>query len=131
MSRLVRTAALVTQAFLIVVPAFAQGGASLLTGTVKDVNGGVLPGVTVKVTNVTTNTSYRSTFPSSATASTYLIVDGDAPLNARFGFRAAESGRCRSGRATCSAGTTATCSRRRPATPDSTSGSPVIRAPSA
>jgi len=54
-SRLVRTAALVALAFLSVVPAFAQGGASLLTGTVKDVNGGVLPGVTVKVTNVTTN----------------------------------------------------------------------------
>ena len=47
-SRLIRTAALVALAFLSVVPAFAQGGASLLTGTVKDVNGGVLPGVTVK-----------------------------------------------------------------------------------
>ena len=54
-SRLVRTAALVALAVLSVVPAFAQGGASLLTGTVKDVNGGVLPGVTVRVTNVTTN----------------------------------------------------------------------------
>lgn len=56
-SRLIRTAALVALAFLSVVPAFAQVGASLLTGTVKDVNGGVLPGVTVKVTNVATNAS--------------------------------------------------------------------------
>lgn len=38
-SRLVRTAALVALVFLRVVPAFGQVGASLLTGTVKDVNG--------------------------------------------------------------------------------------------
>lgn len=56
-SRLVRTAALVALAVLSVVPVFAQRGASLPTGTVKDVNGGVLPGVTVRVTNVTTNAS--------------------------------------------------------------------------
>ena len=56
-SRLIRTAALLALAFLNVVPAFAQGSASLLTGTVKDVNGGVLPGVMVKVTNVATNSS--------------------------------------------------------------------------
>ncbi len=34
---------------------FGQGGAGLLTGTVKDVNGGVLPGVTVTLTSVATN----------------------------------------------------------------------------
>lgn len=56
-SGFVRTAAPVALAFLSVVPAFAQGGASLLTGTVKDVNGGVLPGVTLKVTDVATNAS--------------------------------------------------------------------------
>ncbi len=54
---LIRTAALVALAFLSAVPAFPQGGASLLTGTVKDVNGGVLPGVTVKVTNAISSAS--------------------------------------------------------------------------
>ncbi len=36
------------------------------------------------------DTSYRSTFSSSASASTYLVVDGYTLLNARFGVRAAE-----------------------------------------
>ena len=36
------------------------------------------------------DTSYRSSFSSSASASRYLIVDGYSLLNARVGFRAAE-----------------------------------------
>ncbi len=36
------------------------------------------------------DTSYRSSFSSSATASTYLFVDGYSLVNARVGFRAAE-----------------------------------------
>ena len=35
------------------------------------------------------DTSYRSSFSSSATASTYLFVDGYSLVNARVGFRAA------------------------------------------
>ena len=44
---------------LFLAPSFAsaQGAASVISGTVKDSSGGVLPGVSVKVTNETTNTS--------------------------------------------------------------------------
>ena len=37
------------------------------------------------------DTSYRSSFSSSSSASTYMVVDGYALLNARIGFRAADS----------------------------------------
>jgi iron complex outermembrane recepter protein len=38
-------------------PAFAQNAPNVISGTVKDSSGGVLPGVTVKITSETTNTS--------------------------------------------------------------------------
>jgi len=76
---------------------------------VKDVSGSDLPGISKTaisfggeyVTRGTVlgragqffgafDTSYRSSFSSSASASKYLIVDGYSLLNARVGFRAAE-----------------------------------------
>src|SRR6478735_4543535 len=48
-SRLIRTATLVALFSVSVNPATAQEGASLLTGAVHDSDGGVLPGVLVKV----------------------------------------------------------------------------------
>ena len=45
-------------AFLLFIPSFALAqSASVISGTVKDSSGGVLPGVSVKITNETTNTS--------------------------------------------------------------------------
>ncbi len=45
-------------AFLLFAPSFALAqGASVISGTVKDSSGGVLPGVSVKITNETTSTS--------------------------------------------------------------------------
>lgn len=76
---------------------------------VKDISGSLLPGISKQAVSfggewveqgrllgrggqvfTAFDTSYRSTFSSSASASTYLVVDGYALLNARFGFRAAE-----------------------------------------
>ena len=44
---------------LFLAPSFAsaQSAAAVISGTVKDSSGGVLPGVSVKITNETTNTS--------------------------------------------------------------------------
>jgi len=76
---------------------------------VKDISGSVLPGLSkwaisaggeyVRTQSIAgrvgevfagVDTSYRSTFSSSATASRYLMVDGYALLNARVGFRASD-----------------------------------------
>jgi len=76
---------------------------------VKDISGSVLPGISkwafslggeyAKAATLFSaggqafvgfDTSYRSEFSSSATASQYLFVDGYSLLNARFGFRWAE-----------------------------------------
>lgn len=76
---------------------------------VKDISGSVLPGVSRRAVSVggeyarrgalfartgqyfgAFDTSYRSSFSSSATASKYLVVDGYALLNARIGFRASD-----------------------------------------
>ncbi|MEQ1728825.1 MAG: TonB-dependent receptor, partial [Vicinamibacterales bacterium] len=76
---------------------------------VKDISGSLLPGISKQAVSfggewveqgrllgrggqffTAFDTSYRSTFSSSASASTYLVVDGYTLLNARFGFRAAE-----------------------------------------
>ena len=76
---------------------------------VKDISGTLLPGISKQAVSfggewveqgrllgragqffTAFDTSYRSTFSSSASASTYLVVDGYTLLNARFGFRAAE-----------------------------------------
>ncbi|MGC4081395.1 MAG: TonB-dependent receptor [Vicinamibacterales bacterium] len=59
-SRLKQVAALVALVILSAGPAFAQAGSSLLTGVVKDSNGGVLPGVSVKVTNTVSGASVEA-----------------------------------------------------------------------
>ena len=75
----------------------------------KDISGSLLPGISKSAVSfggewveqgrfigrpgqyfTAFDTSYRSRFSSSASASTYLIVDGYALINARVGFRAAE-----------------------------------------
>lgn len=58
-TRRIRTAALVALALWNVQEAFAQGGARL-GGVVKDSNGGVLPGVSVRVINATTGASVEA-----------------------------------------------------------------------
>jgi iron complex outermembrane receptor protein len=76
---------------------------------VKDISGSMLPGLSKWALSaggefvrdrsiaghageifVGADTSYRTTFSSSATASRYLMVDGYALLNARVGFRASD-----------------------------------------
>jgi iron complex outermembrane receptor protein len=76
---------------------------------VKDISGSALPGISKRAVSVggeyvqpsviggrrgqlfaAFDTSYRSSFSSSASASTYLVVDGYTLVNARVGFRAAE-----------------------------------------
>ena len=53
-------AALVALALFTASPVLAQSGSSLLTGVVRDSNGGVLPGVIVRVTNVATGASVEA-----------------------------------------------------------------------
>ena len=55
------------------------------------------------------DTSYRSSFSSSASDSSYLVVDGYSLLNVRVGFRSIAAGRSSSGRATCWTRTTSSC----------------------
>jgi len=76
---------------------------------VKDISGSLLPGISKNAVSVggeyvlngsvfqragqffaAGDTSYRSSFSSSATASKYLFVDGYSLVNVRGGFRAAE-----------------------------------------
>jgi iron complex outermembrane receptor protein len=76
---------------------------------VKDISGEPLPGISKEAVSVggeyarpgrvarrngqffvALDSSYRSSFSSSATPSKYLVVDGYTLLNARIGFRAAE-----------------------------------------
>lgn len=76
---------------------------------VKDISGSLLPGISKRAVSIGSeyaaggdllgrtgqyftafDTSYRSSFSSSASASRYLVVDGYSLLNARVGFRAAD-----------------------------------------
>ena len=76
---------------------------------VKDISGSLLPGISKRAVSIGSeyaaggtflgrtgqyftafDTSYRSSFSSSASASTYLVVDGYSLVNARVGFRAAD-----------------------------------------
>ncbi len=114
---------------------------------VKDISGSVLPGLSKWALSVggevrqsphdlrpvaselfgALDTSYRSSFSSSASASRYLIVDGYGAAQRpprRPLVRTGGASRC--GHATCSTRTTTSSSPPRRATPGSTSASPAI-----
>ena len=52
---------LLTVAFVSPPPVFAQVDTGLVQGTVRDASGGVVPGATVTLTNVSMNTSFTTT----------------------------------------------------------------------
>ena len=57
MFRLIRTAALAVLALILATTTFAQGADGRVAGVARDSNGGVLPGVSLKVVNAATGTS--------------------------------------------------------------------------
>ncbi|HUR33749.1 MAG TPA: TonB-dependent receptor [Vicinamibacterales bacterium] len=91
-SRLIRTFVFAVLALSGGVRLFAQGG-GLLTGVVKDSNGGVLPGVVVKVTDARTGTGAETTTNGDGIYATTALTAGTYRIEASLdGFEtAAES----------------------------------------
>src|SRR3954454_7745872 len=82
-------AAVFVAALLKVVPVGAQGAPGVLTGVVKDVSGGALPGVTVSVTSETTRSNVDAVTNGDGVYTTSTLAAGSYRIAAALdGFEA-------------------------------------------